>query len=54
MRSMAASGLYSDSPVGRIFRDIHQARGHISNNFTSHARAYGAVVLGLPNPDPYV
>lgn len=54
MRSMAASGLYSDSPVGRIFRDVHQARGHISNNFTSHARAYGAVVLGLPNPDPYV
>lgn len=54
LRCMAASGLYNTNPVARIFRDMHQARGHISNNVAAYARAYGAVQLGLPNPDPYV
>ncbi|AQZ96514.1 acyl-CoA dehydrogenase family protein [Halopseudomonas phragmitis] len=54
LRCMAASGLYNTNPVARIFRDLHQARGHISNNVAAFARAYGAVQLGLPNPDPYV
>ncbi|WP_205341663.1 acyl-CoA dehydrogenase family protein [Denitrificimonas caeni] len=54
LRSMAASGLYKTNPVERIFRDIHQARGHIANNMAAYARAYGTVQLGLPNPDPYV
>lgn len=54
LRCMAASGLYTTNPVARIFRDLHQARGHISNNVAAFGRAYGAVQLGLPNPDPYV
>lgn len=54
LRSMAASGLYSTNPVARTFRDLHQARGHISNNVAAYGRSYGAVQLGLPNPDPYV
>lgn len=54
LRCMAASGLYNTNPVARIFRDLHQARGHISNNVAAYARTYGAVQLGLPNPDPYV
>ncbi|MCL5041292.1 MAG: acyl-CoA dehydrogenase family protein [Gammaproteobacteria bacterium] len=54
LRCMAASGLYNTNPVARIFRDLHQARGHISNNVAAFGRAYGAVQLGLPNPDPYV
>ncbi|SEJ51653.1 3-hydroxy-9,10-secoandrosta-1,3,5(10)-triene-9,17-dione monooxygenase [Pseudomonas linyingensis] len=54
LRSMAASGLYSTNPVARTFRDLHQARGHISNNVAAYGRSFGAVQLGLPNPDPYV
>jgi 3-hydroxy-9,10-secoandrosta-1,3,5(10)-triene-9,17-dione monooxygenase len=54
LRSMAASGLYNTNPVARLFRDLHQARGHIANNYMAYGRSYGAVLLGLPNPDPYV
>ena len=54
LRNMAASGLYSENPVARIFRDLHQARGHIANNYMAYGRSYGAVQLGLPNPDPFV
>lgn len=54
LRCMAASGLYNTNPVARTFRDLHQARGHISNNVAAFGRAFGTVQLGLPNPDPYV
>lgn len=54
LKAMAASGLYKTNPIERIFRDVHQARGHIANNMAAYARAYGTVQLGLPNPDPYV
>ena len=54
LRSMAASGLYNSNPVARLFRDLHQARGHIANNFMAYGRSFGAVQLGLPNPDPFV
>jgi len=54
LRCMAASGLYDSNPVARVFRDLHQARGHIANNVAAYARAFGAVQLGQPNPDPYV
>ena len=40
--------------IERAFRDIHQARGHIANNTDAYARAHGAVMLGLPNGDPYI
>lgn len=54
LRNMAASGLYSSNPVARLFRDVHQARGHIANNYMLYGRSFGAVQLGLPNPDPFV
>nr|WP_256675806.1 acyl-CoA dehydrogenase family protein [Pseudomonas sp. R5(2019)] len=54
LRCMAASGLYNSNPVARLFRDLHQARGHIANNVAAYGRSFGAVQLGLPNPDPYV
>lgn len=54
LRCMAASGLYNTNPVARLFRDLHQARGHIANNYMAYGRSLGAVQLGLPNPDPYV
>ncbi|SFU14264.1 acyl-CoA dehydrogenase family protein [Pseudomonas marincola] len=54
LRCMAASGLYNSNPVARTFRDLHQARGHISNNVAAYGRAFGTVQLGMPNPDPYV
>lgn len=54
MRACAASGTYKSNPIERIFRDIHQARGHIANNTDTYARIHGAVMLGLSNPDPFV
>lgn len=54
LRSMAASGLYNTNPVARLFRDLHQARGHIANNVAAYGRSFGTVQLGLPNPDPFV
>lgn len=54
MRACAASGTYKTNPIERIFRDIHQARGHIANNTDAYARSHGMVMLGLPNADPFV
>jgi 3-hydroxy-9,10-secoandrosta-1,3,5(10)-triene-9,17-dione monooxygenase len=44
----------SSNPIERAFRDIHQARTHIANNTDAYMRAHGAVMLGLPNTDPFV
>lgn len=54
LRACAGGGMYKTNPIERIFRDIHQARGHVANNADAYARAYGAVALGLPNADPFV
>jgi 3-hydroxy-9,10-secoandrosta-1,3,5(10)-triene-9,17-dione monooxygenase len=54
MRACAAGGTYRTNPIERIFRDLHQARGHIANNTDAFARAHGGVMLGLPNTDPFV
>lgn len=54
LRACAASGTYRSNPIERSFRDIHQARTHIANNTDLYARAHGAVMLGLPNTDPFV
>ena len=54
LRATAASGGYKTNPIERIFRDIHQSRGHIANNTDTYARAHGTVMLGLPNADPFV
>jgi 3-hydroxy-9,10-secoandrosta-1,3,5(10)-triene-9,17-dione monooxygenase len=54
LRASAGSGMYKSNPVERLFRDIHQARGHIANNTDAYIRAHGAVALGLPNADPFI
>jgi 3-hydroxy-9,10-secoandrosta-1,3,5(10)-triene-9,17-dione monooxygenase len=54
MRACAANGAYKSNPIERIFRDLHVARGHIANNSDTYARSHGAVMLGLPNADPFV
>lgn len=54
LRATAASGAYKSNPIERLFRDIHQSRGHIANNTDLYMRAHGAVMLGLPNTDPFV
>ena len=54
LRACAAQGTYRSNPIERAFRDIHQARTHIANNTDTYARAQGAVMLGLPNTDPFV
>ena len=53
LRATAASGCYKSNPIERFFRDIHQSRGHIANNTDAYMRAHGAVMLGLPNTDPF-
>lgn len=54
LRASAGSGLYKTNPVERTLRDIYQSRGHIANNTDAYARSHGAVMLGLPNADPFV
>lgn len=54
LRACAGAGMYKTNPIERVFRDIHQARGHVANNADAYARAFGAVALGLPNADPFV
>jgi 3-hydroxy-9,10-secoandrosta-1,3,5(10)-triene-9,17-dione monooxygenase len=54
LRASAASGSYRGNPIERVFRDVHQSRGHIANNTNAYVRAHGAVMLGLPNTDPFV
>lgn len=54
MRACAASGTYKTNAIERVFRDIHQGRTHIANNTDAYVRAHGAVMLGLPNADPYI
>jgi len=54
LRACAGSGLYRSNSIERVFRDIHQARGHIANNTDAYVRAHGSVMLGLPNTDAYV
>jgi 3-hydroxy-9,10-secoandrosta-1,3,5(10)-triene-9,17-dione monooxygenase len=54
LRASAGSGMYKGNAVERVFRDIHQARGHIANNTDAYIRAHGAVALGLPNADPFI
>lgn len=54
MRACAAGGVFKTNPIERTFRDLHVARGHIANNTDTYARSHGAVMLGLPNADPFV
>ncbi|WP_299725606.1 acyl-CoA dehydrogenase family protein [uncultured Endozoicomonas sp.] len=54
LRASAGAGLRKSNPIERINRDLKQARAHIANNADAYARAHGAVMLGLPNMDPFV
>lgn len=54
LRCCAASGVFKNNPIERIFRDMATGRGHIANNSDAYVRAHGAVMLGLPNADPYI
>ncbi|GAB1387669.1 flavin-dependent monooxygenase [Melaminivora sp.] len=54
MRACAASGTFKTNPIERVLRDIATGRGHIANNTDAYVRAHGAVMLGLPNADPYI
>lgn len=54
LRACAGSGVYKTNPIERIFRDMATGRGHIANNTDAYVRAHGAVMLGLPNTDPYI
>jgi hypothetical protein len=40
------AGLYTDLPFGRILADITAGRQHISNQFESIGRSYGAALFG--------
>ncbi|WP_284734810.1 acyl-CoA dehydrogenase family protein [Sphingosinicella terrae] len=53
-RSAGGHGLYETMPLGRIYSDLIAARQHVSNQSQVTARNYGAVLLGLDNPDMQV
>lgn len=53
-RSAGGHGIYDVMPMGRIYTDLIAARQHVSNQSQVSARNYGAVLLGLDNPDMQV
>jgi len=53
-RSTGGHGVYDTMPLGRIYADLITARQHVSNQSQVSARNYGAVLLGLENPDMQV
>jgi 3-hydroxy-9,10-secoandrosta-1,3,5(10)-triene-9,17-dione monooxygenase len=40
-------GIFDDLPYGRILADINVARQHISNQFESNAKSFGATLFGV-------
>ncbi|MEX6725483.1 flavin-dependent monooxygenase [Parapedomonas caeni] len=52
--SCGAHGIYRDSPLVRIFSDIHTGRTHVANNFEKVGRNYGGVLLGRENGDTFL
>jgi len=46
-KAAGGAGLYTDLPFGRILADITAARQHISNQFESIGRSYGAALFGI-------
>lgn len=53
-RSAGGHGIYETMPMGRIYADLITARQHVSNQSQVSGRSYGAVLLGLENPDMQV
>ncbi len=48
------SGLFETYPFGRLYADLIAARQHVSNQSQVSGRSWGAVLLGLENPDPQI
>jgi 3-hydroxy-9,10-secoandrosta-1,3,5(10)-triene-9,17-dione monooxygenase len=46
-KAAGGAGLYTDLPFGRILADITAGRQHISNQFESIGRSYGAALFGI-------
>jgi hypothetical protein len=46
--------LFDLYPFGRIYADLIAARQHVSNQSQVSGRNWGAVMLGLDNPDPQI
>lgn len=49
-----AQGIYRNSPLVRVFLDIHTGRTHVANNPDKIARNYGGYLLGLENTDTFI
>jgi 3-hydroxy-9,10-secoandrosta-1,3,5(10)-triene-9,17-dione monooxygenase len=45
-KATGGAGVYDDQPFGRILADINAGRQHISNQFESAGRAWGAAMFG--------
>ena len=46
-KAAGGAGLYTDLPFGRILADITVGRQHISNQYESIGRSYGAALFGM-------
>lgn len=53
-KCVGGSGLFENHPFGRIYADLIAARQHVSNQSQVSGRNWGAVMLGLENPDPQI
>lgn len=53
-KCVGGSGLFETHPFGRIYADLIAARQHVSNQSQISGRSWGAVLLGLDNPDPQI
>jgi 3-hydroxy-9,10-secoandrosta-1,3,5(10)-triene-9,17-dione monooxygenase len=53
-KCVGGSGLFETHPFGRIYADLIAARQHVSNQSQISGRNWGAVLLGLDNPDPQI
>ena len=53
-KCVGGSGLFDTHPFGRIYADLIAARQHVSNQSQVSGRNWGAVQLGLDNPDPQI
>jgi 3-hydroxy-9,10-secoandrosta-1,3,5(10)-triene-9,17-dione monooxygenase len=46
-KATGSGGIFDDQPYGRILADITVARQHVSNQFESNARSFGASLFGV-------
>ena len=51
---LGARGLMSDHPVQRAWRDLRAVSHHLAMTWDIQGSLYGAVILGLPSPDPRI